>query len=269
MSHFIDQEVTMSRTNILIAAVLCLVLGASVGLAQGWYLSANAGYGLGAGTQALGENYTSTGTTSTSEGVYGSFGEGFKFGASAGYMASSNLGADIGFSYLLGNSFEQSDKSQGATSTAKASGSGFLIVPSIVVSADMNSIKPYAKLGLVIGFMKVTEELNDSFSGQTYDRTIEETGNLAFGYAGAFGIVVPSGGTVDFFAEVGVYSITYSPGQAEITKATANGVDQLSTLTQKVMEYKDSIASTDQNSGLSVRRAFSSLGINAGVRINL
>jgi len=117
--------------------------------------------------------------------------------------------------------------------------------------------------------MKVTEDMNYEEDGQDYDQTTEQSGGLAFGYAGAFGIVVPSGGAVDFFAEVGLYSVTYSPSQAEITRYTVNGVDQLSSINPKVVEYKSSVGSSDQNTETSVRRPFSSVGINAGVRINL
>jgi len=258
----------MPLKHILITVAFSMTFWANVGLAQGWYLSANVGYGFGAGTQTIGYNTTNSGTTSSSEGVYGSFGEGFKFGASAGYMATRNLGTDLGFSYWLGKTFDMTDNSTGVLTT-KASGSGFVAVPSIVLSADMNTIDPYARLGLVFAIVKVTQEMNYSYTGQTYDKTVEESGNLAFGFAGAFGILVPSSGTVGFFAEVTLCSVTYSPSQTETTKYTVNGVDQLSTITPKVVEYKSSNSSSDQNTALSVRRPFSFLGINAGVRINL
>ena len=59
----------MSRANMLLVLALCLILGTTAGFAQGFYVSVNAGYGLGAGTQALGSNYSSTGTAASYGGV--------------------------------------------------------------------------------------------------------------------------------------------------------------------------------------------------------
>jgi hypothetical protein len=251
-------------------AVLCFVCGASVGLAQGVYLTANAGYSLGAGTQTLGSNYTSTGATYSYEGVYGSYGEGFKFGASAGYMFSKNLGAELGLSYWLGNTFKVNYKTTTSLTTIKYSGSGFVAVPSIVVSANMEGINPYARFGLVLGILKVKQQYRSEQSGNTTEYTAEDTGNLALGYAGALGVLVPSGGTLDFFAEAALHSVNYSPSQSEITKYTVNGIDGLASLTQKVTEYKDTYtSSTTPSTMLSVRRPFSSIGMVVGVRINL
>ena len=81
----------MTNRNSRIAAVLCMILGTNVGWAQGWYLSANVGYGFGSGTQTIGYNSTYSEGANSSEGVYGSFGEGFKFGASVGDMVTTNL----------------------------------------------------------------------------------------------------------------------------------------------------------------------------------
>jgi hypothetical protein len=248
--------------------ILCLILGANIGLAQGVYVTAIAGYGLGAGTQEIDFNATFTGTTSSYEGIYGSLGEGFKFGVSAGYMFDKNLGAELGLSYWLGKAFEAS-LIAAMPAGYKWSGSGFVAVPSIVVSANTKTISPYARFGLVLAILKVKRESRDAFSGQTIERTLEETGNLAFGYAGALGIVVPAGGAVDFFAEVALYSVTYSPSQEEITKYAVNGVDQKPSLVRTVYKYEDSYNNSTSDVGLAVRRPFSSIGIVVGARVNL
>jgi hypothetical protein len=258
----------MSRTTVLIVAILGLILGASIGLAQGVYLTANAGYGFGAGTQYISVNGDYTQTPTTYEGVYGSYGEGFKFGSSAGYMFSRNLGAELGFAYWLGNTFEIQAKFTNGLVTDKLSGSGFVAVPSIVLSANMETINPYARIGLVLGILKVDFEEKDQRSGQTQDINREDTGNLAFGYAGALGVLVPAGSTVGFFVEADIHSVTYSPSQAEYTKYTVNGVDQLPSLQRKVHEYKESFTSSDPVY-TAVRRPFSSIGIVVGARISL
>lgn len=259
----------MSRSGLLIVSILCLSIPLNVGSAQGWYVAPFIGYRLGAGTQAVGENSTTSGTSTSYEGVYGSLGEGFGFGASVGYLGSSSLGVELGLAYWLGNSFETTSSYYGSTETDKVSGTGFMATPSIVVAVDLHSVKPYARLGLVFGIMKVTAEMSMTYNGQTTSRTAEETGGLGFGYAGGFGIIVPLGGSVDFFTEAALFAVTYSPGQAELTKYTVNGADQLASVTNKVVTYKDSYNSTEQNTSLAVRRPFSNIGINAGIRINL
>lgn len=260
----------MSRMKVLTVVIFCTIIGASIGLAQGLYLTANAGYGFGAGTQNFGQSETVRGVNdATREGVYGSLGEGFKFGASAGYMFNKNLGAELGFSYWFGKSIEIEDKLPGWMDLVKLAGSGFVAIPSIVVSADMNMINPYARLGLVIGFLKVKEDRRIEET-TTYEYRWEETGNLAFGYAGALGIVVPVGGMVGFFAEIALHSVTYSPSQIEITKLTENGVDRLSTQQNRVTKYKESFTlPTTENTLMAVRRPFGSIGMAIGVKIDL
>jgi hypothetical protein len=262
-------EGSMSRMKVLTVVIFCTILGASIGLAQGLYLTANAGYSLGAGTQTLGTNYSSIVTPASNEGVYGSFGEGFKFGASAGYMFSKNLGAELGLWYWLGNTFEMQNKQTTFSMTSKLSGSGFVAIPSIVLSANMETINPYARLGLVFGILKRDSETKYQSASQTVEYAEEETGNLAFGYAGALGFLVPAGSTVGFFIEADIHSVTYSPDQIKYTKYTVDGVDRLSSVDPKVYKYKESYPSGQGTVWMAVRRPFSSVGMVVGVRINL
>ncbi len=261
----------MSRTNGVATIILCLTFGASIGLAQGVYITGNAGYGLGAGTQALGSSQTSSpGGASSFEGVYGSFGEGFKFGTSAGYMFNKNLGVELGLSYWLGKTFEETLKSSGIVQTRKLSGSGFVAVPSIVFSANMETVSPYARFGLMVGILRRTKEEYRYEQGSLVgESTWEATGKLAIGYAGALGVVVPAGGSVDFFAEVALHSLTYSPGQLEITRYVINGVDQKASLTETQYTYEESYDISTPDVQLAVRRPFSSIGFAVGARINL
>ncbi len=259
----------MSRANLLLALALCLILGATAGFAQGFHVSVNAGYGLGAGTQLIGYNYTSAGPTSSYEGVYGSLGEGFKFGASAGYMFNENFGAELGLSYWLGKSLETTFKTTSVTQSSKWSSWGIVAVPSVVISADTKPINPYARFGLVLGLLNPKNETSRSETGNNLEAVTEDHGGFAVGFAGALGILVPTGSTVDFFAEVVLYSVSHSPSKYEITKYNVNGVDQLSSLSHKEVDYKENFSSGDQNVTMAVRRPYSSIGLAVGVRINL
>jgi hypothetical protein len=217
----------------------------------------------------MGTNENTSGPTTSTEGVYGSYGEGFKLGVSGGYMFNDNIGAELGISYWLGKTTEYTFIMSTGSGVTQISGSGFVAVPSIVVSANMTTAKPYARFGVVLGMLRVKQDGRNEDSGHFTEYTMEETGRLAIGYAGAFGVDVPAGGTLDFFAEAVLYSISYSPGQAKPTRFTIDGVDQPLN-PPEVYEFRDSYTSADgSRTLLSVRRAFSSIGIIAGVRINL
>jgi hypothetical protein len=185
-------------------------------------------------------------------------------------MFTKQLGAELGLSYWLGKSFDVTSTSSTSSTTDKWSGKGLIVMPSVVVSAGLERVNPYARLGLVFGFMKVMDEYSSgSTSGGTTERTYEETGGLAFGYAGSVGLVMPAGSALDLFAEFGLNSVTYSPSQRELTKYTSNNVNLLPTVITKKTDYQDDYTSLDQNINRAVRRPFSSIGIAIGARINL
>ncbi len=259
----------MSRTEVLLTAFLCLTLGASTGLAQGLYVTANAGYSLGAGTQYFGQNSDLTKTPIREEGVYGSLGEGLKFGASVGFMFTGNLGAELGFAYWPGKTTKIESKFATGTGVRKWSGSGFVAAPSIVLSANMEPINPYARIGLVLGILEVENRYEAQSTSQAQDIIQEESGKLAVGYAGAVGFLVPAGSTVGFFVEAVIHTVTFSPSQSEFTRYMDNGLDRLPLIQPKVYDFKESITSADENVYMATRRPFSSIGFAAGVRINL
>lgn len=258
----------MTRTKLL-TSILSLLFGTTTVLPQGMYVTLGGGYGLGTGTQYIGQNVTSTATTGSVEGVYGSLGEGLKLGVSAGYMFTENFGAELGFSYWFGKSIDYGQKNVSSSQTVKFSSWGIVAVPSVVLSAGMETVNPYARFGLLLGIVRPQQEITQAQTSGTLNAVIEEQGGLAIGYAGALGISIPIGGAVDVFVETVLHSVTYSPGEYEITKYQVNGADLLSTLTRKTIEYKESISFTDQYSTVAVRRPFSSIGFAIGARVTL
>jgi hypothetical protein len=184
-------------------------------------------------------------------------------------MFNENFGAELGFSYWLGKSIEYTYKTTTATQTSKLSSWGIVAVPSLMISANMKPVKPYARFGLVLGLLKANIEQKRIQTGNDLDAELEEHGGVALGFAGALGIVVPAGSTVDFFTEAVLHAVTYSPSKYKITKYYQNGVDQLPSLSHTEIDYKESLSSSEQNVTLAVRRPFSSIGLAVGVRINL
>ncbi len=259
----------MSRATTLLILVSGLILAANTASAQGVFVTANAGYSLGAATQSIGANITTTGLTESREGVYGSLGEGGKFGVSVGYMFNPNLAIEFGFSYWLGKSFESTNRDPDITSWDKWSASGFVAVPSVVVSTDLKPVNPYARFGLIVGILRPVEEQHVDHPNEHLEATFKESGNVAVGWAGALGIVIPTGGSVDFFTEVVAHALSYSPGQSEITRYVVDGVDRLPTLANKTIDYEESYTTGGEPTRLAVRRAFSSVGILVGIRLKL
>ncbi len=260
----------------LIVVGICFIAFVESAVAQHAYFSFNAGYSLSSGTQMLGRNTTSDNSSTSYEGVYGSLGEGTKFGGSFGYMVSENFGIEFMAGYWMGKAFEITSKSTSGQSTsthvAKMSGGGIVLAPSFVVAAGTKGANPYARLGGVIGFLKTkVEESNTSSVPNSVktEVTEEETGNMAIGFVGGLGVEFGAGNAVSFFLEATLMSVTYAPSQLELTKYTENGVDKLSLITTKKYDYKDSYKSTDQHVMQAPRRPFSSLGGAAGIRINL
>ena len=259
----------MPRKYFLFVAVLLFLFGATVGMGQGLYVTANAGYSFGAGTQDFDASYDFTNPSAGGDAVHGSYGEGFKFGVSAGYMFSGNLGAELGFAYWRGNLIESQRKFASDVGTTKKCGSGFVALPSIVVSANTEPVSPYARIGLVLGILKVKNGYEVQSASHPQDIMQEETGNLAIGYAGAVGLLVPAGSTVGFFVEASIHTVTYSPDQSEYTKFLDNGVDLLPSRPHKVYKFRESFNFDQDDVYMAARRPFSSIGVVVGVKINL
>ena len=280
--------------KIILVLLAVSFLPASLAFSQGAYFQLGGGYGLSSGSQVIGQNTTSNGTTTTYEGIFGSFGEGFKFGLTGGAMFTKNLGAELGVMYLLGKTFEETDATTGANSTSnsvtKRSGTGLFFAPAFVVAAPLQGFTPYAKLGMVIGIPKGKAEMTStSTSGGTtnsYATKEEVSGGLALGYLGGVGAVFEVGKNVGLFAELLLVAGSWSPSTNELTELTINGVDKLADYTDpakstfyrhRSIDYKDSYTPTaasaanphPNNPMLSVRRPFGSFGVNVGVRITV
>jgi len=250
----------MSRHAIVLSILLCLLCAVHTAPAQGSYLTIGLGYALGSGTQILG---AAQGPTST-EGVYGSLGEGLKVNLAGGHMFTKSVGGELGLSYWSGNSFEWTSDEGSSRIKRSVSGSGFIFIPGVVFSTEMQPVAPYGRAGLILGILKVTDELTSS---DGYAATVEETGGVAWGYQGAFGLLVSTGGLADFFAELTITSVTYSPSQTELTKLTYGGQDMLGQVANKTITLEESVPNGSEDKDLAVRRPFSSIGLAMGVRI--
>jgi hypothetical protein len=231
----------------------------SWGIAQHVFLQFDIGYGLSAGTQLI--NTKTSG--SNVEGVYGSFGEGYRFGAAVGYNINQIVALEIGALYLAGKAFE----SGSPNIPVEHSGQGWLITPGMLLSIKKGATIPYAKFNLVAGFLTVTTEVQQR--SPRINETIEENGGIAIGYRGGIGLQFESDNPVSYFIEVSLTSVTYRPSQVEVTALSVNGIDQLNSLQIKKYDYKDSYETVSNTTILGVREPFSNVCGVVGIRFNL
>lgn len=232
-----------------------LVAFTSSASAQGAYLKARVGYGTSASSEWVGLNTNNSGSSFTSEAVYGSYGKGLNAGASVGMMFNENVGAELGLGYLLGGTIKSTDTDTSGTTETTSKASMINIAPSVVVAMGGN-VSPYARLGILLGLGgKVSEQAT---SGGTTAWEDEYSGGIAIGFTSAFGVSFSSGGKVGFFTELAVNSISWSPTTLKTT--TPSGVPD-----EKLVK---STSSSATNESIAPKIPFSSVGVAVGLKIS-
>lgn len=234
---------------------MSLFLTASISFPQP-YVKLGGGYNLSFNSTTFG-----TSTTGGSSGNYnyeivsGSLGEGVNFAGGFGYNFSSNVGLELNVIYKLTKEFEEKDTYESTTSTSTINGSFFGFVPTFVITAPLKSVKPFAKIGLLVAIPSA--EIKDVASdGDT--RKSKVSSNVDFGLTGGAGILVPISNNVEFFTEVDIISFTWKPSELEQTDYDG---------TTRTIKFEDEFSSNDEYTTASVFIPFSNVGLNIGVRI--
>jgi hypothetical protein len=294
-----------------------IVLFATPIHSQRIYFNLGAGYGVSAapsiyfGTDNSSSytlTYDGTSTTDTYIDSYknikgtGSFGKGFQTGAIIGYMITKHIGAELGINYLMGTSITSKNvhtekyidltnmNNNSSTSTSEEAttfGTMLRFTPAIRITTVAGKIKPYMRIGLVIGAgSKLHETYKSTHTAygltDTYALESEVSGGASLGFACGLGADFKLHDNVGFFVEMGFIAQSWAPKQGLITRSTLNGINKLPTMTTNDKEtifvdnYSVSSASSLQNINESSPRKelkvffpFSSVGINLGVRISL
>jgi outer membrane protein W len=264
-------------SQILTAIILMfVVLQAN---SQKFYITLGAGYGLSPSSNRMGgesynnstsskltifdgintdetNSYTSVVDSKNLKGT-GSYGRGVQTAATFGYMFTENIGAELGFDYLLGSkiiryksnnittnneTYVDQTNSDNNTHTSlvhtsvdeiNVKGSMLRLIPSVRITAGNWKVKPYVKFGLVISVlnqMQYKEEktnVNTAGIQQITEQTEIGKGNVSLGFAGALGFTYQLPRNFGVFGELGLIAQHYAPTKAKITKLTVDGVDQL------------------------------------------
>lgn len=274
-------------------SLLCMIALTSMSSAQKLAFRIGGGYGLPLATQSIGQNDISTYNVQTQEFtnstkvVTASFGSGVNGNIGVTYMFSKFLGADINFQYLAGKKYttlDQTKYSGGITALDETRqtihGTAVFINPALIITPGAGSKVPYGRFGVVIGKPKIKGEetfYNDGDGLETEEREWEYSGGTAFGLQGALGLNWMISNNFDIFAEVNVISMTYYPGEYNLTKYVRNDNDQLENVAMynKKTIFKKEVKNESEPSGDEPREElrqglpFSSISLQLGVKFTL
>jgi hypothetical protein len=263
--------------TLFVMLIICLFT--SNLFSQGLYVTINTGYATGINSSSI-TNYTETSSSRSYDYVSLSFGKGVNLGGTVGYLFSRNLGVELGISYLMGGKTTGTDTYTDRIDLDTYSAKMFRINPSFVISAGLDKVNPYAKMGFVVGTGSFTHNNTETFfNGVVYLTDYKWNGNLALGFTSALGATFKLNNNISLFGELNLIGLNYSPKKMVVTKATDNGIDVLGDIstynkeTNFVSGYSvnknNPIDYTKPNTSVIVSYPFSSFGINFGIRISL
>ncbi len=283
----------MKTKQLILMVMLCGPIAVLSTFGQGVYIGIGGGYGFPAAKQSIFVDYkTTTGSSGT---VYEetahplSLGKGVNAGLYAGYMFNKNVGAEIGFAYLVGgkNTFTDEQTNAPASTSYKREttwkGRMIRIVPTIRMTAGEKKIMPYMKAGLIIGVdAKMFEEThmeNTSLTSTTIsDENWKYSGGVSWGFHGGIGLNYKASDKIGIFAEIAANYQNWAMKKGTMTKNTVDGVDQLPMLDtyDKEIEFVDSYSydtsaapNTNQpDKSTKFLLPFSSIGLNIGINIS-
>ena len=149
--------------------------------------------------------------------------------------------------------------------------------PTIILTAGMDKINPYAKFGMLIGSGSRTETINMVENSDIIDLVEKFDGDTAIGFHAALGLSYNVNEKIAIFGELNLVNLSYAPTKSTKTTANFNGVDQLpnGTVRDLQTEYVDSTSTADSKASTSPRKelkdtySFNSFGINFGLKYSL
>lgn len=249
----------------------------------GAYVKLGAGYGFATSMVSGGANSTQNSITSTTNEIVNySLGKGLNFGGAFGYNFNKNVGAEVGVSYLLGGESKTENKFlNGNIRESIISAKMLQIRPTLVISAGMEKVNPYAKFGVLLSSGKIISTRNSNFTGGTNQEIEEFKGGMQLGFQAGLGSEFMVSEKLAFFAELNLNSLSYSPKEGEITKdettvgstVTNNleGADIADIKTVFEDSFTTNTTPTDPKSpskSLKFSAPFGSVGINVGIKYN-
>ena len=254
---------------------------AIVSFAQEPYISLYGGYGFSLSSQNLPDfyDYESFYDSANYKQINVSFGKGINFGGAAGCMFNNYVGIEIGFNYLYGSNIQAYDKSVAGNSYNTYYSRMFRVIPTFVLTPNLEKVNPYAKFGIVFGWGSISLEQDSNDDGEIVFRKFEMNGGYAFGGFASVGVMVKLNERFSLFGACNMICMSYAPTKGELTEFTQNGQNLLPGLTTKEKEteyldsyyynYADPSPDTQPQKELKMKYPYGSFGISVGIRIQL
>jgi len=276
----------MKLLKTIAIAMMVMGLGQSLS-AQNFYLKARGGYGWGVSKDGyyvdLGQGKVTA--DGYQEQIYTSIGAGIPVGISAGYYLNDNIGAEVDFTYLLGNTVTVADYNvpNVIMQNIDVYTRQYRVAPTIIMSTGHSkTFSVYTKVGFVLpvgGYSMVNADLTQYVTNPADGSLVPVPVNLqqkmygkfSLGFKGVLGLEYKLNEKLSVFTEIeGVY-LNIKRKKSKVTKYEVNGNDALSTYPGPIeVTYKDKIQ-VDQsgnpvnaNEALSTTSPYSKQGINLG-----
>lgn len=234
--------------------------------AQHLYFSLHGGYNVGL-SKSTNHYLNPTGTYFQENLETYDYGDGIGLGVSTGYMFSENFGLNLGLSYQKSQQFEFSLEDIAHYSDM------FIINPGIVLSTNNSAINPYARIGFVLGFGKITSIFDQNM---VYSKE-ELYGGFGLGLNTALGVEYSLNEKIKLFSECELQSLSWAPENAKLVEYQLNGMDALDDLSRSekevdfVNEYLQAYELDGQENeptkALKYNYALSHIGLKIGVKI--
>lgn len=263
--------------------MVMLFVAATLYAQQSAYVSLGAGVGLGtARTYDLYQDY---------QKVYPvALGKGLDFNLRAGYFLGEHIAAELGIGYRMGFSTKidvdmdyPELKSTYGTGWMKFKSNMLYLVPAILIqpNIDAGSLRPYARLGVIIGILPsmITKmDITSTYSGYSENTvgTIKYYGGVAVGGSFALGTDINISDLLAVYAEIYYDALSYAPSKGKITKMEENGKDVLPDFTTGEKEVKfvkelTNFTYSDSEPDQELKNSYplNSLGLNIGVKVKL
>ena len=269
-------------------AIIVTVMGISQSLsAQNFYLKARGGYGWGVSKDGyyvdLGQGKVTA--DGYQEQIYTSIGAGIPVGISAGYYLNDNIGAEVDFTYLYGNTVTVADYNvpNVIMQNIDVYTRQYRVAPTIIMSTGHSKkFSAYTKVGFVLpvgGYSLVNADVTQYVTNPADGSLVPVQVNLeqkmygkfSLGFKGVLGLEYKLNEKLSVFTEIeGVY-LNIKRKKSEVTKYEVNGSDALSTYPGAItVNYKDKIQvdqsgnPVNSNEALSTTSPYSKQGINLG-----
>ena len=208
----------------------------------------------------------------------------------AGYMLSQYVGLELGVNEFIGMAKKvnlSATVSSGSyvvsqTIDLKRSGMMLQLVPAIVITPGLESINPYARVGMIVGILPSITSKGEGTATNTggYKATSSFTyksvanGGLALGFTAAGGVSFNLSDQIGLYGELVYNGITYSPKKGKFKEYKEDGIDNLPTMTTKDKEwtFEKELNDVDIPDGTPNKVAkttvnFSNVELNVGIRI--